>query len=57
MNTSCYTLWRQDDNGQRFIVDRFAVRADAEQRLLQLTRVPHKQIYWIEADMTDESEP
>jgi len=49
MSAGCYLLWRQDDNGQRFIVGRFVARADAEQRLRQLTCVQHKQIYWIEA--------
>jgi hypothetical protein len=40
-------LWRQDDNGNRFLVGTFAVRAEAEARLYALTRRMHKQIYWI----------
>lgn len=40
-------LWRQDDNGNRFLVGTFADRADAEARLRELTRGVHKQIYWI----------
>lgn len=43
----CFELWRQDDNGQRFLVDRFATRTLAEARLAELTRSLHKQIYWI----------
>jgi len=43
----CFELWRQDDNGQRFLVDRFTTRALAEARLAELTRSLHKQIYWI----------
>jgi len=43
-----YTLWRQDDNGQRFIVSHFSNRETAEARLQALARLPHKQIYWIE---------
>jgi len=42
-----YELWRQDDNGNHFLVGTFANRAAAEQRLAELTRVPHKQTYWI----------
>lgn len=41
-------LWRQDDNGQRFLVGRFASREEAQVRLEQLTGGGHRQIYWIE---------
>lgn len=44
--TAC-SLWRQDDNGNRFLVGRFARREDAEQKMDELTRQLHKQIYWI----------
>jgi hypothetical protein len=42
-----FELWRQDDNGHRFLVDAFADRVDAEERLRDLTRSVHKQTYWI----------
>lgn len=42
-----WQLWRQDDNGQRFLVGEFARRDQAEQRLAALTRCHHKQIYWL----------
>jgi hypothetical protein len=42
-----YELWRQDDNGNRFLVGVFADRPSAEQRLAQLSRAVHKQTYWI----------
>lgn len=42
-----FELWRQDDNGNRFLVGTFTHRAHAEERLAELTRVPHKQTYWI----------
>jgi hypothetical protein len=42
-----YELWRQDDNGNRFLVGSFPRRDAAEQRLAELTRCPHKQTYWI----------
>ena len=42
-----FELWRQDDNGNRFLVGAFADRAVAERRLVELTGNPHKQTYWI----------
>ena len=41
-------LWRQDDNGQRFLVGRYSTRTTAEQQLATLSRAVHKQTYWIE---------
>jgi hypothetical protein len=43
-----WRLWRQDDNGNRFLVAEFHDRGAAETRMEELTRCPHKQIYWIE---------
>jgi hypothetical protein len=40
-----FELWRQDDNGNRFLIDIYATRPAAEKRLAELTRVPHKQMY------------
>jgi len=42
-----FELWRQDDNGNRFLVDTFADRHAAEERLRWLTRSVHKQTWWI----------
>ncbi len=42
-----FELWRQDDNGNRFLVGVWPDRDSAERRLEELTRHPHKQIYWI----------
>jgi hypothetical protein len=42
-----YELWRQDDNGNRFLVGVFADLPSAEERLAQLSRVVHKQTYWL----------
>jgi hypothetical protein len=44
-----FELWRQDDNGNRFLIDTYDTRRAAEKRLAELTRVPHKQTYWIAA--------
>ena len=45
-----FTVWRQDDNGQRFRVAGFASQAEAERCIAGLTRSLHKQFYWIETD-------
>lgn len=47
-----WQLWRQDDNGQRFLVDTYSTRGDAETRMAELMQGHHKQTYWIsnEAD-------
>jgi hypothetical protein len=42
-----FELWRQDDNGNRFLVGSCSERAAAEERLAVLTRCQHKQTYWI----------
>jgi hypothetical protein len=42
-----WQLWRQDDNGIRFVVGDFATRELAESKMAELARGRHKQIYWI----------
>ncbi|HXE95637.1 MAG TPA: hypothetical protein VN642_04490 [Dongiaceae bacterium] len=42
-----FELWRQDDNGNRFLVGSYPDRGVAEERLAELTRALHKQTYWI----------
>lgn len=44
-----WELWRQDDNGNRFLVGRFpsAEAAEAEQRRFEA--LAHKQTYWVTA--------
>jgi chorismatase len=52
-----WELWRQDDNGNRFLVAAHAVRADAEAQLAELeSGVAHKQFYWITADRASASQ-
>lgn len=43
-----WELWRQDDNGNRFLIARFDTQAaaDAEQRRYEA--LGHKQTYWVE---------
>ena len=45
---SGWELWRQDDNGNRFLIGRFgtAEAADAEQRRFEA--LGHKQTYWVQ---------
>jgi hypothetical protein len=51
-----YSLWRQDDNGNRFPVGDFPDRSAAEARLAELTRSLHKQAYWISETGTESRE-
>lgn len=43
-----WEVWRQDDNGNRFLVARFpsSQAAEAEQRRFEA--LGHKQTYWVE---------
>ena len=43
-----WQVWRQDDNGNRFLVDTFATKELAEDRIVVLTQSLHKQTYWVE---------
>lgn len=43
-----YDLWRQDDNGNRFYIDQFPCRADAELARDEYERRGHKQAYFVE---------
>jgi hypothetical protein len=38
MTAMAWQLWRQDDNGKRFLVGEYATRELAEVRLAELTR-------------------
>ncbi len=51
-----FELWRQDDNGNRFLVDTFATRSQAEELMAELSRVPHKQTYWVDEKSSYETE-
>lgn len=47
LSSASFSLWRQDDNGNRFLVGSFARREDAEKKINELSRQLHKQLYWI----------
>ena len=42
-----WTVWRQDDNGNRFEVSRHYVRADAEELAAAMEARGHRQTYWV----------
>jgi uncharacterized protein with GYD domain len=42
-----FVLMRQDDNGNRYVMDRFPSRAEAAAELFESRG--HKQLYWVEA--------
>jgi hypothetical protein len=43
-----WTVWRQDDNGRRYIVEHHADQADAESQAAEMEARGHKQLYWVE---------
>ncbi len=44
-----HSVWRQDDNGSRILVQTFPCRAAATKCMRNLEDFAHKQTYWIEA--------
>lgn len=44
-----WELWRQDENGNRFLVGIYDRNSDAEAKLADLSKELHKQTYWISA--------
>ena len=47
---STWSVWRQDDNGNRFHVRSGCARADAERVCQEFESRGHKQTYWIAPD-------
>jgi hypothetical protein len=43
-----HQLWRQDDNGHKFLIETFPCRADAVKAMKEFEARLHKQTYWIE---------
>ncbi|GAA3735519.1 hypothetical protein [Micromonospora maritima] len=42
-----WTVWRQDDNGNRYEVSRHASRAEADSTAARMEARGHKQTYWV----------
>lgn len=48
-----YQVWRQDDNGNQFVVESDLTREDAQKLAFELEARGHKQVYWVkEQDRT-----
>jgi hypothetical protein len=47
-----WTVWRIDDNGNRFAVRAHLDWAEAERLVVELTARGHKQMYWAERETT-----
>ncbi|WP_218032871.1 hypothetical protein [Brevifollis gellanilyticus] len=43
-----FALYREDDNGARFLIDRFATREEAEAKATELGIGGHKQYYFVD---------
>ncbi|MCA9805964.1 MAG: hypothetical protein KC777_28545 [Cyanobacteria bacterium HKST-UBA02] len=43
---AAHEVWRQDDNGNEFLVETLPCRADALSRVRMFTERGHKQLYW-----------
>ena len=44
-----WIVWRQDDNGNRYEVARFADRGAADELAATMEARGHKQLYWVAA--------
>ena len=42
-----WTVWRQDDNGNRYVVAHHSDRGAADRQAAELEARGHKQIYWV----------
>jgi hypothetical protein len=45
-----WAVHRQDDNGNRFVVERYLTREAADRLVEELTARGHKQFYWAEPE-------
>jgi hypothetical protein len=45
-----WTVHRQDDNGNRFVVQTGLTRAEAERLAAEFEAKGHKQVYWVEPE-------
>jgi hypothetical protein len=52
----CFVVWRQDDNGNEFVVATVASRREAELLVREYEARAHKQVYWI-AERAPDAQP
>lgn len=50
-----WRVMRQDDNGNRYLVNRYLTRTEAEREIARLESSGHKQFYWIERELETSS--
>lgn len=48
-----WTVWRQDDNVNVFVVARHLSKEDADRLVAEYEAKKHKQMYWAERESTD----
>jgi len=48
--TGLWTVWRQDDNGNKFMVEGNLTEDNAKQLAHDLESTGHKQTYWVEKE-------
>ena len=48
LDAAAWALWRQDDNGNRFLIARFASAQAAEAEQRRFEALGHKQTYWVQ---------
>lgn len=46
----CYSVWRQDDNGNRYLVETGLSLTEAQSRIAEFESQGHKQLYWSQRD-------
>lgn len=51
-----FEVWRQDDNGNKFLVDKHESREAAEASVKTLTERGHKQTYWVQEPLEKTAE-
>jgi hypothetical protein len=47
-----WAVFRQDDNGNRFVVSTRLNREEAERLVAEFEARGHKQVYWVEPELT-----
>ena len=47
-NEPAWTVWREDDNGVRVVMAKFANAQAAAAIVAYYEQLPHKQTYWVE---------
>lgn len=57
MSEPQWELWRQDDNGQRFLVARFSCQSEAESQRCSFEEKGHKQLYWVSQSPKEKPKP